>query len=469
MSLLPPTLEELPPQRGAFLELHSLNKAELNGTIAEFLRVEPKNGRYVVLIGSSRNISSSNNNNETKKKASQIGVQPKNCRRPPLQPLHVRKQMVDTYDGATITLDDKEKLQQALKVDLCFPAAHWLLAEAKYFEDGCENRKSGSIAHYRRAVANQYAYEELLDPLEVLRPHMQLANALLLDTEELDEVEEICRFVLSRHATHVQAHFCLAKCLWHVICGGQDDEVLDKNKALQLGEPAEHFLKALDGFATKDPSIDYIPSLQMSIKVQCTFMRESSKVKVRDYILHLQGLCSFGAGHTIDASETALQRTACRRTIEIADRFIQVCSEQNNMRPLSWKLHNAVLRAKGSALGHLSLMDVGDVANNSIVVDTYSWEQMEMCFQLAMTSIDRQSSDPWENDPLEVDSIRGALMYEYGALWEARGDAMSSAGSLKAESSVIYRKALASMEESLQYSSVPYTEGCIRRIKRKLL
>lgn len=85
-----------------------------------------------------------------------------------------------------------------------------------------------------------------------------------------------------------------------------------------------------------------------------------------------------------------------------------------------------------------------------------------------MASIDRQSTDPWENDPLDVDSIRGALMYEYGALWEARGDAMSSAGSLKAESSVIYRKALASMEESLQYSSVPYTEACIRHIKVKL-
>lgn len=108
----------------------------------------------------------------------------------------------------------------------------------------------------------------------------------------------------------------------------------------------------------------------MSIKVQCTVMRECCKVKVRDYILHLKGLCSFEAGRTIDASETALQRNACLRTIEIADRFIQVCMQQHSVRPLGWKLHNSVLRAKGSALGHLSLMDVRDVANNSIVVDT---------------------------------------------------------------------------------------------------
>jgi hypothetical protein len=120
MSTPAPSLEDMPPEKGTILQLHSID-AKWDGKLVEFLGPVKDNGKYLVqsFDGEEENMT----------------VKPKVCKQPGIQPLAMRVVLYNisrTFiieaqesDFATMVQQKKTVEEQILPKDPCCVAAHY--------------------------------------------------------------------------------------------------------------------------------------------------------------------------------------------------------------------------------------------------------------------------------------------------------------------------------------------------------
>ncbi|KAL3940943.1 MAG: hypothetical protein SGARI_000783, partial [Bacillariaceae sp.] len=83
-----PSLEELPPEKGTILELHSTGSEEYDGMVVEFLRAD-KNPKYYQVLPLKEQASGDEAGTETKSRTRTI--ESKFCKRPEIKPPKLRE------------------------------------------------------------------------------------------------------------------------------------------------------------------------------------------------------------------------------------------------------------------------------------------------------------------------------------------------------------------------------------------
>ncbi|KAL3906590.1 MAG: hypothetical protein SGILL_009209, partial [Bacillariaceae sp.] len=155
-----PSLEVLPPEMGAVLELHSTGSDEFDGKLVEYIDVDKKTGKYKVRIF------------KLEGESMIMMAKPKTCRRPGIKPLELRHHLHSiawrmTFIDAEPEQEEKD-LNVMLELDPCCASAYLTLAY------GCARRKNGTsyffpnkttldcIQYFRRGLANVYAYGDII-------------------------------------------------------------------------------------------------------------------------------------------------------------------------------------------------------------------------------------------------------------------------------------------------------------------
>ncbi|KAL3908510.1 MAG: hypothetical protein SGARI_003028 [Bacillariaceae sp.] len=164
-----PSFDELPPEKGTIMKLHSMDDAkEYNGKLVEFYNIDKDTGKYSVITYD--------------KHAQPMKVRQYCCKRPDIKALQLRAELkrvaVSTLNEVmdkknidpTTTFDDEaSRMVQILEVDPCNVIAHYCLSkieQRKVDMDGNERNDKNyykvMIQYIRRAIANFYAYEDIV-------------------------------------------------------------------------------------------------------------------------------------------------------------------------------------------------------------------------------------------------------------------------------------------------------------------
>ncbi|KAL3937767.1 MAG: hypothetical protein SGARI_001995 [Bacillariaceae sp.] len=141
-----PSLDELPPEKGAILELHNISEEydgkiveseEYNGKLVEFIKVDKETGKYFVLP-LKIDIDGSEEEDEN---AQFTRLKPKGCHRPDLKPMKLRAVLACLANQIFFS-ELKEtpcnhslvhtKLKGLLEKDPCCAAAYMLLAQNEH-------------------------------------------------------------------------------------------------------------------------------------------------------------------------------------------------------------------------------------------------------------------------------------------------------------------------------------------------
>lgn len=159
----PPSVEELPLNKGSFVELHSLSREDMNGKSGEILGFDATTNRFMVKLDDPDNKS--------------IKVKQINLRRIPLQPLSVRRsalaKVLEAHTGGR-SLPDEETLREGLSIDRCCVLGHCGLSELAFRR----NDRLDGMMHMHRAAAHLYAYREILPKHKRLGIQMEYSTCL---------------------------------------------------------------------------------------------------------------------------------------------------------------------------------------------------------------------------------------------------------------------------------------------------
>ena len=166
-----PSLDELPPEKGTILELHSIGRDDWDGKLVEFHRAEKDTGKLYVRFYRPKE------GDDDKDDGGGIRVKAKCCRRPELKSLKFRFVLAKLASKLSKDADKcspfvEQKLLDILEKDPCCCTAHFALAGRDRIlmyqskEDPEENwaKSAGhrlrAIGHYQRALATLYAYRQ---------------------------------------------------------------------------------------------------------------------------------------------------------------------------------------------------------------------------------------------------------------------------------------------------------------------
>jgi len=163
----PEPVEDLPLNKGSFVELYSLSREEMNGKTGEILGFDTKTNRFMVKL----------DDPETKT----IKVKQINLRRIPLQPESVRRSALakveEAFNNSNVSgriLPDEGTLRAALTIDRCCPLAHFGLAEHAFRR----NNRIDGMMHIHRAAAHLYPYREIITKIQRLSIQMEYSTCL---------------------------------------------------------------------------------------------------------------------------------------------------------------------------------------------------------------------------------------------------------------------------------------------------
>jgi hypothetical protein len=168
-----PSLEDLPPERGTILELHSIGRPDFDGMLVEFYCIDKSTGKYSVISLDERE--------------QPMKVKAKCCKRPDIKPLELRELLSSLslvirreFDKEPHLRDTyKEKLQSLLNKDPCCVPAHETMSlilidrHDEKFNELSDTVVEKVIQHFHLAIANFCAYQDICT--EEDRSRMQTA------------------------------------------------------------------------------------------------------------------------------------------------------------------------------------------------------------------------------------------------------------------------------------------------------
>ncbi|KAL3907284.1 MAG: hypothetical protein SGARI_003607 [Bacillariaceae sp.] len=170
MSTPAPSLEELPPEQGTILELHSIGEKDFDGVLVEFNKIDKATGKFFVTFL------------EKEQEDQGLRVKPKCCKRPDIKPFALRKTLYglaekfhqDMKSGANP--DEIEmRLNGLLQKDPCCVPAYGINADPEYV------KRVRPTRCVQREVANFHAYREFFSDGQEQRSRTFLGAMLAND------------------------------------------------------------------------------------------------------------------------------------------------------------------------------------------------------------------------------------------------------------------------------------------------
>lgn len=209
----PPTVDEVPLETGAFVRLHSLNKADLNGFTGEVTGYSDEKERFQIRLDDDNNNSSSSSSEKKKKKNATLLVKQINLERIPLEPWDIRqkantqvKNQIAPMARNNPARARKLLVSEVLKLDRCCIWAYFLVGQTYL----CQPKPSreDALINYQRAVANFHAGVPFFDDDNTLRLRSELAATYGDENMLVDEHREI-RKVLDIWPDDIHAKYTL--------------------------------------------------------------------------------------------------------------------------------------------------------------------------------------------------------------------------------------------------------------------
>ncbi|KAL3902840.1 MAG: hypothetical protein SGILL_010675 [Bacillariaceae sp.] len=322
-----PSLEDLPPQRGTILELHSIGDEEFDGLLVEFVRIDKESHSSTKYYCTALQDESRN-----------MRVKAKCCRRPDIKPLALRRLLynlaaqmhkkMENDQSYTDAENDTTRLKSLLEKDPCCVPCYILLAHLKAVDEKSDDEESDddaswydpnveeAIKHMYRATGNLYAYQGVLPDGSPRVLEKNLARLLAKNyrfKSAVNVLERVQNYGADQASlAFVNEHFLLG-CSAHMRAVKLQEHQQPK-KCHKLLEAADHYIKAFD-VAAKDEGF---------------VGEESFKARISSYVKKLYSIITFLLGQD-DHLPTQEDESTCI-VLRLADRTLQACTAKDGTR-----------------------------------------------------------------------------------------------------------------------------------------
>lgn len=437
-STVPPTFDELPPEQGSILELRSLKKESYNGMKGEFLKIDSSSDRFAVAVYDLNN--------------KVLALKPGNCCRPTLLPLSRR---VELYKQAKQYTQQPSKLREILKEDPCCVPAHMGLGQARTSQEA----NMTALQHFRRAVANFYAYETLLHKKDM--PIICIKIAVYFgQMGQREELEVWCRRSLSKDPTQVYANYVLARNLNMDVCrahGFQNSDPQLGNMiasgALDLTvEESDKLEEAMERFSLAVEHLE--PDMPSRQKKNVQQAAEHNIFQYLSMMLRKNCCppCVNRNGDGFIYNDIENKKTSCQRMVHLSDRFLGLPHLQNTNSLFLVE----VTTYKAAALGLLSTLSYTNSDDNGCENSDDIWDKSKSFFLKARST------------PGARPQSKKVAIYTQALVTEIRGDIMMSSIKTKEKGKAFYKQAVALLKIAQAIVHHDDMESAIHRVQAKV-